>query len=277
MPTAAATSSVVVLASPPTTSGASSLSPFKIRYPGPRGIPVSAGAAYEGQGQASDHVSASANVASAAELRARMGQRAGEKKKGRKRTALAIDSTPSSSSGTSSTLEEQPFNMDGDTDEPSDESSDMMSPTSPHEKRLPFFANLERDQPQEIASSWSYMPQDKNAGMPSVRPQQPGLQEAGGSKVAPLSFGTNSSMVGSYGDSTPRRKSKNRHRVKDEPSSLTVTDAGTVRSPLSALTFGTKSPTSSVTDGVESMSLSDSQGSKPQIEVRVKTTPDKKE
>jgi len=184
------------------------------------------------------------------------------KKTPRKRlpgTGLAVDTS-------SSITQDQPFNMDGDVDSPSDEApsdeGDLNSPNSPHEKRLPFFAGVERDRPEEIASSWSYMPQNRNAGMPKVRPQQPDLQEAtGGPKGV------------AYGDSTPRRKGR-KHRVKDDIS------ADTGKSPLTALTFGSKSPTTTVTEGVESMSIDDtptSESKQTHVEVRVKTTPKKED
>jgi len=268
------------IASPPaTTAAASSLSPFKIRFPDARGIPVSGGSALDGgQGDMSDHVSASANVATAAELRARMSggsasRGLGERKKSHKPkrqpgVALAVETT-------SSSIQEQPFNMDGEDDETPSDSSDMASPVSPHDKRLPAFANVERDQPEEIAASWSYMPQNKNAGMPRVRPQQPELQETSvvGSRNAPLTFtlGGNSNP-GSFGETfTPKHKSKSRHRLKDDVSDSNPS-AG--RSPLTALTFG--SSVSPLAEKVETMKLDDSEEpEKRNVEVRVRTSPRK--
>jgi len=165
----------------------------------------------------------------------------------------------------------------------------MMSPNSPHDKRLPFFSNLERDRPEEVASSWSYMPQGPNAGMPRVRPQQPELQEPSGpsSRIAPLSFGTSttttsstgssgSSVSGSYGEpSTPRHR-RHKHRTKEDSSNTEAVQ----KSPLSALTFGSpKNPSlSPLSDSLDGMTLNDpgtptSKGTT--IEVRVRTAPKK--
>jgi len=179
--------------------------------------------------------------------------------------------------------------MDGDSgeDTPSDSGSDLASPASPRDKRFPMYNNAERDRSDEVAASWSYMPQSANAGMPRVRPQQPALQEASGlgPKLTPLSFGTStattSSTSGSFGDTTPRHK-KHKHRPKDE---LTASDlSSTTKSPLSALTFG--SPRGSISppvEGMEALSINDQQQQQPQsargpvIEVRVRTTPKKEQ
>jgi len=287
------TSSSYAAASP--AAGASSLTPFKIRYP-PRGIPVGAGAGYDSsQGPMTDFVSASANVATAAELRARMASGGstsrglGERKKSvrpkrQHNVGLAVDTTTSA-------LQDQPFNMDGEDhesgeDTPSEGSNEMMSPTTPHEKRMPIFNNIEQDRPEEIAASWSYMPQSKNAGMPRVRPQQPGLQEAMGpySKNTPLSFAT-SSTAGSFTDSTPRHKSKSKHRNKEDTTqNSSDANSALTRSPLTALTFGNPTlPASPLSDAMGNMTLCDPSGSsssgskQPQIEVRVRTTPRKED
>jgi len=255
-----------------------------IRHPSARGMPISAGASTttSTEHDQSEYVSASANVATAAELRARMlaSRATGDSRKKshrqkRQGTGLAVDTTM------------QPFNMDGDTadsdDSPSDGSSDMMSPNSPCDKRLPFFNKGERNATEEVAASWSYMPQNADAGMPRIRPQQPALQEAApSSKVTPLSFGvstSSSSVSGSCGDSTPTtpRHRRHKHRPKDDSNS----GADSVqKSPLSALTFGNPKGDASVSplaDSLGDMSLNDSAPSAkgPTIEIRVRSTPKK--
>jgi len=272
------------------TSGASSLSPFMIRAR--VGMPVSSGTAFGSTSsqEQNDYVSASANVASAAELHARMmsgvtSSRGDRKKSHKKRqpTGLAVDTT----------MQDQPFNMDGDSGDetPSEGSGDMLSPNSPRDKRLPVFSNLERDRSEEVAASWSYMPQQPNAGMPRVRPQQPELQDITGpsTKITPLSFGipsssSSSSVSGSCGgdstprggDSTPRHRSKHKHRQKEGSNSSEVIPQG--KSPLSALTFGnptTKSPMSPLTESMDNVSLNDAQSAKgPTIEIRVRQKPE---
>jgi len=267
------------MASPPKTAAASSLSPFMIRHPSVRGVPVSAGSTYTTAHDQSEYVSASANVASAAELHARMmaGARGDRKRSHKgKRTGLAVDTT----------MQDQPFNMDGDVgdsdDSPSDGSSGLISPNSPRDKRVPFFNKTERDSTEEVAASWSYMPQNANAGMPRVRPQQPELQEATGtnSRFAPLSFGTSSSSSmassGSYGEpTTPRHRSKHKHRTSKEDPNDAVQ-----KSPLCALTFGSpKEPLSPLSECLDNVSLNDAPPANsakgPAIEVRVRNTPKK--
>jgi len=264
-----------IMASPPTaTSGASSLSPFMIRA---RGMPVSSGTGFAAATrEQSEYVSASANVASAAELHARI--MAGSKSHRKRQVPkLAVDTT----------MQDQPFSMDVDNensseDSPSDTSSGLLSPNSPRDKRLPYFHGLERERTEEVASSWSYMPQGPNAGMPRVRPQQPELQEPSGppsTKFTPLTFGSTStatsasSVGGSYGDpTTPRHRSKHKHRPKDD------TGDSVQKSPLSALTFGSpKNPSlSPLSESLEGMTLNEpsTPTSKSTIEVRVRPKKD---